>query len=577
MIGPMGRLREAREPARTVHPRPATFPCRELHMNRYFGLHVLEGEWHSLLPRYSLLAERVQGKRVLDIGCGTGIGSSLVLELGAERVEGVDHRPEVIELASMKHDKQGLDFHVMFWEELDFPENTFDLVLCLDPSSPITDPNLLLEVRRILKDGGEYVCALERTKIEGIETILPKYGYAESAESVSIGQGEDRVPQIGQLSDHFETVVSVVQRPHCSFVFDISPEPAAERHEDIELSMMRKSDSDEGGLWASESSVAEDEDIPEQSGRWLASDRRLCTSESIVAGVELLFCGDAHMPPPPLKEIQLPYFSIVERLRMMIHDLQSKQDPSSTGARFDEVVDSAEDVRETDAWNDQGRDGQLEDATTQVRERPDRRRPSENIRINELERQVDQLTQLYYQLRDDLDLQLERQQRELEERDRYIDHLVDTVYEWEERFDEASGGELPDEDRPTNDFDRSDSATTSIYRVDELKRHENARPDKDASEEDLRDELAELRLEKERLQRELEERERRLAELHTDEADDDASDEDEDDSDDEDLLPEGLGEESSSDLEESSDADSDAESLDEESSDVDDDDDDDEE
>jgi hypothetical protein len=263
---------------------------------------------------------------------------------------------------------------------------------------------------------------------------------------------------------------------------------------------------------------------------------------------------------------------------MMIHDLQSKQDPSSTGAQFDEVVDSADDVRETDAWNDQGRDGQLEDATTQVRERPDRRRPSENIRINELERQVDQLTQLYYQLRDDLDLQLERQQRELEERDRYIDHLVDTVYEWEERFDEASGGELPDEDRPTNDFDRSESATTSIYRVDELKRHENARPDEDASEEDLRDELAELRMEKERLQRELEERERRLAELHTDEADDeDASDDDEDASDDEDLLPEGLGEESSSDLEEDSDADSDAESLDEESSDVDDDEDDDEE
>ena len=65
-------------------------------MNRYFGLHTLEGEWHALLPRYVLLAERVQGRRVLDIGCGTGIGSSLLLELGAEMVDAIDHRPAVL-------------------------------------------------------------------------------------------------------------------------------------------------------------------------------------------------------------------------------------------------------------------------------------------------------------------------------------------------------------------------------------------------------------------------------------------------------------------------------------------------
>ncbi|MGM0556237.1 MAG: class I SAM-dependent methyltransferase [Myxococcota bacterium] len=539
-------------------------------MNRYFGLHVLEGEWHSLLPRYSLLAERVEGKRVLDIGCGTGIGSSLILELGAERVEGVDHRPEVIELASMKHDKQGLDFHVMFWEELDFPENSFDLVLCLDPSSPITDPNLLMEVRRILKDGGEYVCALERTKIEGIETILPKYGYAESAESVTIGQGEERVPQIGQLSDHFDTVVSVVQRPQCSYVFDLSPEPGVERHEDIEQSMMRRTSDGEGGLWASESSVVEDEQLPDDvakhSGRWLASDRRLCTSESIVAGVELLFCGDDHMPPPPTKEIQLPYFSIVERLRMMIHDLQSKQDPASSGAQFDEVVDSPEDARQTDSWPNQGRDGSLEDAPTQVRKRPDqvaRRGGGDRLRISELERQVDQLTQLYYQLRDDLDLQLDRQQRELQERDRYIDHLVDTVYEWEQRFDDAADGEVgddggfgdldelsaTDEERPTNDFNRSETATTSIYRVDDLKRRERAQVDEDAPEDELRDELEDLRRERERLERELEERDRRLAELHTENNESQADSLSEESDGEEPEESEGLGEESSSDVE----------------------------
>lgn len=124
-------------------------------MNRYFGLHTLEGEWHALLPRYMLLAERVRNRRILDIGCGSGLGSSLLLELGAESVVAIDHRPAVLELARIKHAKQGLDFHVMLFEELEFDDESFDIILCLDTSSPVTDPNLLREVTRVLREGGE--------------------------------------------------------------------------------------------------------------------------------------------------------------------------------------------------------------------------------------------------------------------------------------------------------------------------------------------------------------------------------------------------------------------------------------
>jgi len=70
-----------------VMPRIGNYTSTVL-MNRYFGVHVLDGEWHALLPRYLMLAHRIDGKRILDIGCGTGIGSSLLLELGAERVDG---------------------------------------------------------------------------------------------------------------------------------------------------------------------------------------------------------------------------------------------------------------------------------------------------------------------------------------------------------------------------------------------------------------------------------------------------------------------------------------------------------
>jgi ubiquinone/menaquinone biosynthesis C-methylase UbiE len=349
-------------------------------MNRYFGLHTLEGEWHATLPRYLFVADRAVGRRVLDIGAGSGLGASLLMELGAAQVDAIDHRPGVVELARMKHGKQGLDFHVMFWEELGFADQTFDLVVCMDPSSPVTDPNLLREVRRVLKPGGEYVCAIERKNVRGFESVLPRYGYTNVAEQIELHDATQRVPQIGELARQFRRVWTVVQRPHLSYVFDLErgqtfdEEPPSEQARRL---------GQEEGLWVQEPSrVGEGGALHEfePQERWVSADARLTSPLAEAGGVELWCCGDEQMIAPVLREVRMPYYDLVARLQAVLRETQGttagrgdiEGELLEDGAHREEPTNPKIELGDlvTGAWEAQARTGPFEEETTQVRQRP---------------------------------------------------------------------------------------------------------------------------------------------------------------------------------------------------------------
>jgi ubiquinone/menaquinone biosynthesis C-methylase UbiE len=280
-------------------------------MNRYFGVHVLDGEWHALLPRYLVLTGHLDGARVLDIGCGTGIGSSMMLEMGADHVDGVDYRPEVLDLAEMKHAKDELTFHTMLWENLDFEDDTFDVVVCMDPSTPVTDPTLLEEVRRVLRSDGEYVCAIERSNVGDLSDILPRYGYSSPGRNVEVARGQQDAPQVRELSNYFEDLTRLSQQPRMSWVFE--------------------SDTDETPTDDEESGFRP-EDVVSPT-----VDRTFCTDESEAAGVELVFCGSESSEPPNPRDVRLPYHQLVERLGTIIRDLQF--DPRASDEELDEETD----------------------------------------------------------------------------------------------------------------------------------------------------------------------------------------------------------------------------------------------
>jgi SAM-dependent methyltransferase len=75
----------------------------------------------------------LQGKRVLDFGCGLGQTSRIYAELGAARVDGFDISSENIRVAEKNAKRDRLDDRVFFRqlaaEDIDYPDESFDIVL----------------------------------------------------------------------------------------------------------------------------------------------------------------------------------------------------------------------------------------------------------------------------------------------------------------------------------------------------------------------------------------------------------------------------------------------------------------
>ena len=115
---------------------------------------------------YKLLKEYVVGKKVLDYGCGNGVHSALPLQHGAKELVGVDISKQSLRLAEEKMKKEGLSgkttFLQMDCEKLEFPDNSFDIVMDGGTFSSLELPKALPEIARVLKPGGMVI---------GIETL----------------------------------------------------------------------------------------------------------------------------------------------------------------------------------------------------------------------------------------------------------------------------------------------------------------------------------------------------------------------------------------------------------------------
>jgi len=118
------------------------------------------------LARYRLAEPLVQNKVVLDAGCGCGYGTNYLAASGAKRAIGVDISPEAIEYARQHYCAANLAYERMDVTALDFPDETFDAVVCLEIFEHLANQRrLLAEVQRVLRPSGRVIVSTPNGRI----------------------------------------------------------------------------------------------------------------------------------------------------------------------------------------------------------------------------------------------------------------------------------------------------------------------------------------------------------------------------------------------------------------------------
>ena len=113
-------------------------------------------------------------KMVLDLGCAGGFMAEAMTNKGA-KVTGIDPAAQAISAATARAEQmdQTIQYNVGVGENLPYPDDHFDAVVCVDVLEHVADlAKVLAEVARVLKPGGLFLYdTINRNPIARLATI----------------------------------------------------------------------------------------------------------------------------------------------------------------------------------------------------------------------------------------------------------------------------------------------------------------------------------------------------------------------------------------------------------------------
>jgi SAM-dependent methyltransferase len=118
--------------------------------------HINNLEFVRILTPYVFSLGTVKRKSVLDVGCGFGHGTWLLLKAGADRVVALDvNTSRAAQVSRLCADLKRGSVLAMDAERLAFKDRSFEVVTCFEVIEHVLKPGMLLcELRRVLKENG---------------------------------------------------------------------------------------------------------------------------------------------------------------------------------------------------------------------------------------------------------------------------------------------------------------------------------------------------------------------------------------------------------------------------------------
>lgn len=116
------------------------------------------GEWHQLEPLFPPL----EGKRVLDLGCGYGWHCGFAARQGAAEVLGIDLSQSMIEEAKRRNGTDRIAYRVCGIEDYEYPQEAWDCVVSNLALHYIEDIGQVFgKIYRTLKRDGVFLLNIE--------------------------------------------------------------------------------------------------------------------------------------------------------------------------------------------------------------------------------------------------------------------------------------------------------------------------------------------------------------------------------------------------------------------------------
>lgn len=172
---------------------------------------------------------------ILEVGCGRGGGSNLMLEMQPKSVTGMDFSANAIKFCQKHFQNEQLSFKVGNAESIPFADENFQVVVNVESSHCYGNRKLFFEeVLRVLKPGGFFLYADFMGKIH-----YPKRPLQLREVGFEIIKESDITPNVlrsMQLSsDYKEAILTKIPKPFRKAVGDFAGMPGSDIYNNFEL------------------------------------------------------------------------------------------------------------------------------------------------------------------------------------------------------------------------------------------------------------------------------------------------------------------------------------------------------